>query len=329
VARVAEAQTLLQHSAFESRILELRASIDLADAYRDAGRFPEAIRAFEQVSAHLTDLGRDNTDTAATLYNNWALALLQSGRPLEAEGLFRRAMDIDRADNTDAAVTATTLPNYGKSLRDLGRLDEAADYVERAYAKGQQAGHEVAMNQALIELGRIYREQRKFGVATEKLAQVEPRLRSALPPGHYAFAAIASERSLIAEGSGDLKQALQLANQAVEMVEAAIKSGGQGAGLLPVFLFRRSALELELGKPEKARADAERSVSLLQDSTESGTFSVNVGRAYMALGHALQAQGNSQAVQAAFRSAAEHLEKTLGPDHPDTRTARQLVAPTQ
>lgn len=154
---------------------------------------------------------------------------------------------------------------------------------------------------------------------------MEPRLRNDLPPGHYAFAAITSESSLIAEGSGDLKQALQLANQAVAMVEAAIRSGGQGAGLLPIFLFRRSTLELELGDPEKARADAERSISLLKDSTESGTFSVNVGRAYMALGRALQAQWKVDEAQSAFRPAAEHLESALGHDNPESRAARRLT----
>jgi tetratricopeptide (TPR) repeat protein len=183
------------------------------------------------------------------------------------------------------------------------------------------------MNQALIELGRIYREQLKFALATKEFAQVEPRLRSALPPGHYAFAAITSESSLIAEGSGDLKQALQLANQAVEMDEAAIKSGGQGASLLPVFLFRRSAIEAELNQADKGLADAQRAVSLLRDSTEAGAFSVIVGRAYLALGRALQAQGRPQDAQAAFRSAAENFEKTLGADHADSRTARELASP--
>jgi hypothetical protein len=41
------------------------------------------------------------------------------------------------------------------------------------------------------------------------------------------------------------------------------------------------------------------------------------------MGRALQAQGKSSEAYAAFQSAAENLQATLGPDHLDTRSARQ------
>lgn len=324
IARAQEAQHLLQHSAFDSEILQLRVSIDLAEAYREAGRYDEAITVFEQASTGLNALGRDNTETAGTLYNNWAMALLQVGRPLEAERVFRRALEVSRSDNTDAAVSATLLLNYGRTLRELGRLTEATDYAERAYAKVSQAGDEVVTNQSLLELARIYREQHKLARATEMLTQVEPSLRRDLSSTHYAFASLASERSLIALGNDDLERARQLANEAVSIDEAAIKSGGQGAGLLPVLLFRRSTVELELHESGQARTDAERALNLLQNPANPGAFSMNVGRAYFALGRALQAQGKTDEADAAFRSAAEHLERTLGTDHPELRAA--LVA---
>jgi tetratricopeptide (TPR) repeat protein len=174
------------------------------------------------------------------------MALLQVGCPLEAERVFRRALEISRSDNTDAAVSATLLLNYGKTLRELGRVNEAADYVERAYAKVRQAGDEVVTNQSLIELARIYREQHKLQRAMAMLTQVEPRLRRDLPPTHYAFASLTSERSLIALANDDVEEARQLANEAVAIDDAAIKSGGQGSGLLPVLLLARSGVELRL-----------------------------------------------------------------------------------
>ena len=51
-----------------------------------------------RTSVLTTSLGRDDTENAGTLFNNWALALYQSGRALEAERVFRRAIDISRAD---------------------------------------------------------------------------------------------------------------------------------------------------------------------------------------------------------------------------------------
>lgn len=108
------------------------------------------------------------------------------------------------------------------------------------------------------------------------------------------------------------------------MDERSVKAGGQGAGLLPIFLSRRSVLELEAGKPEAAAADAFRAVGLLEAVTPPGMFSCYSGRAYLAMGRALQAQGKLEDARDAFRSATLHFEKTLGPEHPESRAARRL-----
>ena len=64
---------------------------------------------------------------------------------------------------------------------------------------------------------------------------------------------------------------------------------------------------------------------MFQDTTEPGTFTVNLGRAYFALGRALQAQGKREDARSAFRSATEHLQSALGSDHEETKAARQLA----
>ena len=77
------------------------------------------------------------------------------------------------------------------------------------------------------------------------LAEVEPRLRQSLPAGHYAFAVLASEQSVIALARGDVQVALKLADQALAIDEASTKAGGAGVFYLPTLLIRRSAIELE------------------------------------------------------------------------------------
>ena len=72
-------------------------------------------------------------------------------------------------------------------------------------------------------------------------------------------------------------------------------------------------------------ADAERARSLVQASVGADAFSMEIGRSYLAQGRALQAQRKTDEARAAFRTAAQHFEKTLGPDHIDSRTARQLA----
>ena len=324
VARAQAAQQLVEKSPLRSDVLESHTLIDLAESYRVDGRLREAIATFERASMLLAALGRDDTEQAGTLFNNWALALLQSGRVLEAERVFRRAMDISRADNSVEGVQPTELNNYAGVLRELARVPEAAQYAERAYAKAQEAGDMVAINQCLLQRARIYREQHDLALSDAMLAQVEPRLRRDLPAGHYAFGSLASERSLNALAKGDIRAAMRLADQAVAIDEASIKGGGEGAVPLRLLLIRRSTIELAAQRPKDAAADAGRALSLLQGA-EPGTFSSIMGRAYLALANAFEAQSKHDEARAAARSAAEQLENALGPDHPETRSARQLA----
>jgi serine/threonine protein kinase len=328
IARSQAARDLLATSPLRSETTDLRVQMALAESYRAAGQYRDAIPAFEQASALMTALGRDDTETASTLFNNWALALHSSGRPLEAEKLLRRAIDISRADQADQGVSSMLLINYARTLRVLGRPAEAADYAERGYANAVRAGNQLVMNQALLVLGRIYRERGDLTRAQAMLSEVEPRLRRALPPGHLAFSKLASEYSLLASARGDLPAALQLANKAVAIAETSIKAGRGGDDYLASALVVRSNINRQLGRADAAATDAARALDLLKKSEEPGAFSSDLGHAYYTMGRALQAQGKTEEARAAFRSATENLQGTLGPDHPDTRSARQADVET-
>jgi eukaryotic-like serine/threonine-protein kinase len=96
--------------------------MDLGEAYRMGGRSYQADAVFGKVNGLLTAMGRDESRTAAVLYNDWALALNAIGRPLDSEQLFRRSMRIQGAP-------AILLNNYGITLRTLGRLSDALNYA--------------------------------------------------------------------------------------------------------------------------------------------------------------------------------------------------------
>jgi eukaryotic-like serine/threonine-protein kinase len=329
IARMQAAQRILKASPFNSDILELHAETELAEAYRVAGQNQLASATFEQAAALLSPLGRNDTQTAVVIFNDWALALDKLGQPLEAEKLFRRAIDISRDGRTEETVSPILLNNYAKTLYQLGRLEAAADYAERANAKAQIAGDQMVIYQSLYERALIYIEQHDAVRAAAMLAELEPRLKQNLPPDSYWFGILASAQALLASGRGDSETALPLADQAVAIVEAASKAGRSGSDSLPIVLLRRSKVELEAGRPGQAADDAQQALKLLQSDSASGgasrRFSSSTGRAYLNLGRALQVQGKRDEANAAFRSAAEHLQNTLGPDHAETRNALQLA----
>jgi tetratricopeptide (TPR) repeat protein len=148
-----------------------------------------------------------------------------------------------------------------------------------------------------------------------------------LPAGHIAFASLAFEHALNAQAAGDRRSALAYSSQSVAIAEAAIKARGQGSDYLPIFLVRRSDIELQSGRGNDAAEDATRAVNILQKAAQPGTFSSTLGRAYLSLGRALQVQGKPDEARSALRPAVEHLQSALGPDHSETLSARTLADP--
>ena len=183
----------------------------------------------------------------------------------------------------------------------------------------------MAVNQSLLLRATIYRRRGDLQSAGLMLTEVEPRLRRDLPAGHIAFASLMSEQSLLAQARGDPQAALDLANQAMAMAEASVKARHQGVDFLPELLLRRSDLKRVLDRPDEAVADATRALKMLQAAAQPEAFSTSLGQAYLTLGRALDAQGQRDKARVALRSAAEHFQSALGPDHRDTLSTQQLA----
>jgi serine/threonine-protein kinase len=318
IARIEAAQQVLQNSRFASDWLQVEILSEMGDAYRMAGQNSKAISIFEKVNPLLSSMGRDQTGFAEVLLNDWALALEKTGRPLEAEKLFHQALDIVGEDQV-------LLNNYAITLRTLGRLKEASDYSQRAYRLAQQAGDQFTPYRSLGLQLSISLDQHDFNRAATILAELEPTLRKKFSADHMIFGGLAAGKALLASGRGDSQQALALADQAVAILEHSIKTKGQGADSLPIVLLRRATVELAAARPVQAETDAARALAEFQAAAQRGTFSSYVGTAYLKLGTALQAEGKTDEARNAFRSATEHLQSTLGPDHPDTRRAQELA----
>jgi eukaryotic-like serine/threonine-protein kinase len=325
IARLEEAQRIVEQSPLATDVVRMITWLDLAGAYSAAGRDSQALAAFQKAESLLTVLGLGETRTAITLYNNWALALDQMGLPIEAEKIQRRLLDIGRESNAEDAITPSILNNHAKVLYRLNRLDEAADYSAQAYAKAAEAHNESVMGQALMERTHIAIAQHQYAQAAAFVSELEPIMSKYLPPTHYAFANLAAIRSALAQGQGNLPLALQYANQAVEIGEAGLKAGRTGAFAFPTDLQRRSAVELASGNPQQALVDADRALDLIRTKEQPGTFTFRLGYAYMNRARILESLGRDDEARQAARSAFEHLQKSIGPDHPDTIAAQQLA----
>jgi serine/threonine protein kinase len=325
VRRMEMARHILRASPFDSDALDMGDSLNLAGAYSDAGRDQESLAEYKRAGTLISSLGRDETETAVILYNGWALELDQIGRPLEAEKLFRRAIDISRDNSTEDAVSPSVLSNYAGVQRELDHLTQAADNAERAYGKALQTGDEVIICQSLVDRARIYRAQHDLARAEAMLALAEPKLRKDLPPGHYGLSIIPTERGLIALEKNDLSTALQLMDQAIAILQAAANAGGGGSFALPRLYIYRSRIDLAMGQSAQAEADANLSLAALHADQPDRGVSSKVGQAYLVKALALASEGKSAQARTAASQALAQLQDSIGPDHPDTVSARRLA----
>jgi eukaryotic-like serine/threonine-protein kinase len=320
LARAQAAQQVLAASGVSSSYLNLEV-LQILGQLSIESHLPQAIAADQQAVALEQQLGYDNTVTASDTFSALGLALMRAGRPSEAEPALRRALEL--LGNREFPWN---LQAYAEPLRVLGRVKEAEAYARRGYAAAAKRGNDKQGSLiCLLELVRIYADERSFSAAESAFSQAEEIARSALPSGYYFFAVIASDRARLSEAEGNLPAALAAADQAVTIVDATMHSGKGGAPWLPSFLYRRAGIEVENNQPQKAIDDAQRAIKLLEAAIGTDTFSMHAGLAYLYMGQALQLEHRQQEARAAFRSAAEHLSKTLGPTHPKARAAQQLA----
>ncbi len=322
IARAEAAWKLLNGLQPPSPVLEMHTLLNLAESYRIAERFPEANAAFASAHEHLVALGRENTQTAGTLFNNWGSTLDLMGQPLAAEALFRRAIEISRGDSAGTNVSPMLMRNYSRVLLRLDRVAESVRYADRAYAEAVRAGDEVVVNMSLVARAAARRQAGDLAGAQRMLDELEPRLARMLPPGHYAFSTTTSERALIAKARGDFAVAQAAADRAVAMAEA----GRSPDRVLAMLLVNRSEIELATRRIENARADAARAASLLVAAEPTRVPSSDLGNAYLTLGRALLAARQADAAREALASAAGQFGPTLGEGHRLTQTAIRLSA---
>jgi eukaryotic-like serine/threonine-protein kinase len=274
VTRVEAAKRLIRELRFPAPALELDIEMNLAAAYRLTGRISEAVAASQRAHARLVELGRERTESAGSLYNNWALALYFGGQPLAAESLFRRAIAISQSDTSLRTVSPMLLNNYARTLGQLDRLSEAARYAERAYEKARRAGDEVVVSQSLLVRAELYSRLGDLDQADRVLAEAAYRFRG-FPPRHTGIMGLLFRRALIALKRGDLGNAMVAADSGVRLAQTT-----PGVDhLLPPLLLQRAEVALAMHRYADAQRDAATALDAARVLVHGDAPSANVGNA--------------------------------------------------
>ncbi|MGO9931392.1 MAG: protein kinase domain-containing protein, partial [Steroidobacteraceae bacterium] len=277
IARARAAEQAIQSSPVQWNLEGLNILVNLGTVLGDAGNFREAETIFQQASDLMTTLGYDDSQKAVKLFDDWALTLSYDGRELEAQRLYRRALDISRNDETNSAVAPDLLLNYAGLQQELGQTTEAARDFVLASKKVRELNDNVLADETDLMQADMFIDAHAFAQATRQLDGLEQRLRKRYAPEHYVFAELSSARARIALGRGDLPSASHFATEAVELDEASMRRIGQCANLLTSLLVSRSGIDLKSGQREQAVSDARRAIKRLEEAEDPSILSSNVG----------------------------------------------------
>jgi serine/threonine protein kinase/tetratricopeptide (TPR) repeat protein len=320
IAHVMAAQHTLAASNVRSAVLDLRVAMDLAESYRTAGDARQAHAQFAVAWEKLTQQGRDDTEAAGTLLNNWGL--VRRAIPLDAERLFRRAVQIGSADGSDHGVSPMLLTNLGWALLDLHRFSEGIAVATLAAATAERVGAGAVIYQNQLLRARLYHGAGDDTQASAVLDEFERRAPELVPKGHPAFTVLLELRASIAAARHRFAEARAYLAEAFATVDETRADHRQPF----LTLYRvRAGIALLQGHTAQAVADASRAVELAIEIDPGLGPSYALGRTRLVLGEAQLADGRLEDARASLTAAAADLESAGGADHPQLRQARALL----
>lgn len=187
-----------------------------------AGRGAEAAPSFRAALGVWAGNGLEKGPDALNTLNNLAALEVLSGHPERAEPLFRKAVAVRRELYGPSAATAALISNYGKTLIQLRRFQEAVPLLREASEMARKhagvaslhyASSMAGLSEAVLESGRIAEAE---GLSLQALSEVEAALGAAHPA--TAITQIALGRIRAAQGRK--AQATELLDQATATLAA-------------------------------------------------------------------------------------------------------------
>jgi len=293
----------------------------LALGYDMRGDTAGAEDAFTETWRQLHRFGRDDSNEAATLLNNWSLARSNTDI-LGAFELQGRAIAVMETGETAEAVPAAFRANYGRLLNRLARYREARSVYERARAEARQHENVPTVGTASLGLARACRSLGDLACARDALREAEPALRSSFPPIHGFIAELSAERGLLAAATGDADSARRLLTEAVDTYE---KSTERYPSHIET-LLGLARLELQTGHLEEADRRARRALELAERYRGRLPRSAWVGLSQAALAEIDLARGSEAEARRLFTDALGHMRPTLGDSHPAVLEAQSRLA---
>lgn len=284
-------------------------------AYHLDARDVEAERYFDQALRKYREVGREHSDGALAVLNDWGVSMLGAGVPKRALELLEASERIERQRGPDIELTATVVGNRGLALQALGRLDQARAAFDLECRLAIGHADEFGQMHCLIGLASLTIQTAELDSAQQSLDRLGKLIeKSALPPDSPPVRVRSVLQGRLDLARGDLVEAR--AN-----FERALVTEGKDPTSMHANVGRSMAA-LAANDPDAAVAAARRALHIAAALQGDVPYSAQTGIASLWLGRALLRSGDRVEGRDALERAVAHLSNTIDPDHPYLMQAR-------
>ncbi len=290
----------------------------LAFAYHLSGSNVEADRYFAEALQKYKTLGRERTDGALTVMNDWAVMLGSAGMPGRALELLEEEGRIETQRQSGAEPSTTVLGNQAQMLRALGRFEPARAAYERECQLAAQHGDDFSQVHCQLGLAALAADTQSWEQVTVYLDSAAKLLRPEVPADSPPMRIRALLRGRVDLAAGRLKEARAEFQRALVSADASSTTFFAEIG--------EAETELAAGSPAQAVDHARRGLQWASSLQGNLPQSNQTGLAWLTLGRALRALGDPVQAHRAFAAAVTHFSNTVDAQHPLLQQARQLLA---
>ena len=302
--------------------LRAAATARLALFKSQQGQGLEADRLFASALALMTDAGREHSQVAWVVRNEWAIALSSAGDARRALALGQQNLQWMEDGGPYTGRMLYTARGVGLTALAAGRFDEAEAVFDRSLAQARAAGAQTPEMLRAIECDRTVLATRtgRLDLAAQALARADavPRRASASDTFYDRGCRLARAELDIARGA---------TTEALKGLEAIL---AEAAASAPPWQWSGRLLaaqaHLAQGDATAARADAERALAAAQRLQSGRPYSVRTGAAQLWLGAAQAAAGDAAAARGTLQQAVQQLQGSVVSTHPWLTDAQARLA---
>ncbi len=302
--------------------------ISIADAHRLLHHTREAEQNYSAAFDALNRAGVGEGWEAADLLTNWAAFTSGTGQQLRTLALAEKAMAIAGgnagADNLNPSLLLTRC----RTLTTLNRLDEAWQATERASERAKAVGNRQVQALAEQAFSRISMLQGRFADAWQH-ADKFSELVGAIPPNSLPALAVQFSRARIQQAQGLNDDALKTLDSIRQQLDTLSTKKGQNQGVVPLVWQNWLELHADLlgatGHAQTAISEAQEAIRIARSLQSAGAASADTGTSMLVLAQLQLTAADRSTAAGTAADAASILAASLGPDHPKTIAARELV----